>query len=103
MSGEGLHRDVLPWPIVASGEPSPYRNFDVGEPNNGLDNQDAGRMYPTGLWDDDFQGRLHPAIVEIPAAPSPFTIDWSTIDGGGGTLTGGTFTLSGTIGQHDAG
>jgi hypothetical protein len=31
------------------------------------------------------------------------TIPWYTIDGGGGTSTGGTFTLSGTIGQPDAG
>jgi len=30
-------------------------------------------------------------------------IKWSTIDGGGGTSVGGPFTLSGTIGQPDAG
>lgn len=33
----------------------------------------------------------------------PFTITWYTIDGGGGTSSGGSFTLSGTIGQPDAG
>lgn len=32
-----------------------------------------------------------------------FTLDWSTIDGGGGASTGGGFTLAGTIGQPDAG
>jgi hypothetical protein len=32
-----------------------------------------------------------------------FRIDWHTIDGGGGTSTGGVFTVSGTIGQPDAG
>lgn len=32
-----------------------------------------------------------------------YTIDWYTIDGGGGTSTGGGYTLSGTIGQPDAG
>ena len=32
-----------------------------------------------------------------------FAIDWFTIDGGGGTSTGGVFSLSGTIGQPDAG
>ncbi len=32
-----------------------------------------------------------------------YTLDWSTIDGGGGTSTGGVFTVSGTIGQPDAG
>ena len=33
----------------------------------------------------------------------PFTIDWFTIAGGGGTSSGGSYTLSGTIGQADAG
>ena len=37
------------------------------------------------------------------SASAQFSIDWYTIDGGGGTSTGGTFELSGTIGQHDAG
>ena len=32
-----------------------------------------------------------------------FSIDWFTIDGGGGTSTGGVYTVSGTIGQPDAG
>jgi hypothetical protein len=32
-----------------------------------------------------------------------YSIDWFTIDGGGGTSTGGVFTVSGTIGQPDAG
>ena len=32
-----------------------------------------------------------------------FAIDWFTIDGGGGTSTGGVFSVSGTIGQPDAG
>ncbi len=32
-----------------------------------------------------------------------YTIDWHTIDGGGGTSTGGVYSVSGTIGQPDAG
>ena len=32
-----------------------------------------------------------------------YSIDWSTIDGGGGTSTGGVYSVSGTIGQPDAG
>ncbi len=32
-----------------------------------------------------------------------YTIDWYKISGGGGTSTGGTYTVSGTIGQPDAG
>jgi hypothetical protein len=41
------------------------------------------------------------------AAGSPciaqLSIGWSTVDGGGGVSSGGVFTLSGTIGQPDAG
>ena len=36
------------------------------------------------------------------ALSQPFSIDWFTIDGGGGTSTGGVFAISGTIGQPDA-
>jgi hypothetical protein len=32
-----------------------------------------------------------------------FSINWSTIDGGGGISTSGGYSLSGTIGQPDAG
>lgn len=37
------------------------------------------------------------------AQAQPYTIPWWTIDGGGGNSTGGGYTLSGTIGQPDAG
>lgn len=32
----------------------------------------------------------------------PYVLEWSTIDGGGGTSSGGPYVLSGTIGQPDA-
>ena len=32
-----------------------------------------------------------------------YSINWSTIDAGGGTSTGGVYAVSGTIGQPDAG
>ena len=32
-----------------------------------------------------------------------YSIDWHTIDGGGGTSSGGPYQLTGTIGQADAG
>ena len=32
-----------------------------------------------------------------------YTIKWYTIDGGGGTSTGGAYSVQGTIGQPDAG
>jgi hypothetical protein len=31
-----------------------------------------------------------------------YSIDWFTIDGGGGTSTGGVYSVSGTMGQPDA-
>ena len=37
------------------------------------------------------------------AQAQSYSIDWFTIDGGGGTSSGGVYSLSGTIGQHDAG
>ena len=36
-------------------------------------------------------------------AHEPYSIDWYKIAGGGGTSTGGTYQVSGTIGQPDAG
>jgi len=37
------------------------------------------------------------------AALGQYSVDWSTIDGGGGTSTGGVYSVTGTIGQPDAG
>ena len=39
----------------------------------------------------------------LPALAQQYSIDWHKISGGGGTSTGGVYTVSGTIGQHDAG
>lgn len=49
-----------------------------------------------------------PAIDDSVSTPIPtgggaYDLTWHTIDGGGGTSTSGGFTLSGTIGQPDAG
>jgi len=44
------------------------------------------------------------AIVSLNAVRAQsYSIDWSTIDGGGGVSTGGVYQVSGTIGQPDAG
>jgi hypothetical protein len=43
-------------------------------------------------------------IFALPAlAHAQYSIDWSKIAGGGGTSTGGVYSVSGTIGQPDAG
>jgi len=39
----------------------------------------------------------------LDARAQSFSIDWFTIDGGGGTSTGGVYSVGGTIGQPDAG
>jgi len=41
--------------------------------------------------------------LAVPTMAQTYSIDWSTIDGGGGTSTGGVYSVSGTIGQSDAG
>jgi hypothetical protein len=40
--------------------------------------------------------------ASLALAGPQYTIPWSTIDGGGGTSSGGAYALSGTIGQPDA-
>ena len=42
-------------------------------------------------------------VLAEKASAQPFAISWFTIDGGGGTSAGGSYSLSGTIGQPDAG
>ncbi|GMU35759.1 MAG: thrombospondin type 3 repeat-containing protein [Planctomycetia bacterium] len=37
------------------------------------------------------------------AHAQPYDLSWHTLDGGGGQSTGGSYTLSGAVGQHDAG
>jgi len=39
----------------------------------------------------------------VTARSQSYSIDWYTIDGGGGTSTGGVYSVSGTIGQPDVG
>jgi hypothetical protein len=46
---------------------------------------------------------LSAMALALPAFAQTYSIDWSTIDGGGGTSTGGVYSVSGTIGQPDAG
>jgi hypothetical protein len=38
-----------------------------------------------------------------PVFGQSYSIDWNKVAGGGGTSTGGPYSVSGTIGQHDAG
>jgi hypothetical protein len=42
-------------------------------------------------------------IVSTALARSGYDLSWWTVDGGGGTASGGSYTLAGAIGQPDAG
>jgi hypothetical protein len=42
------------------------------------------------------------ALLVFGARAQDYSINWYTVDGGGGTSTGGVYTLSGTIGQPEA-
>lgn len=42
-------------------------------------------------------------LLRLPAFAQTFSLDWNTIDGGGGTSTGGVYSVSGSIGQPGAG
>ena len=43
------------------------------------------------------------AFSSVNSPAQSYSIDWFTIDGGGGTSAGGVYSISGTIGQPDAG
>jgi len=78
---ETAHAECLPAEESSSANETrknPYENKD--SPNN------DGRLVITG--------RL---------AAQSYSIDWFSIDSGSGTSTGGPFSMSGTIGQPDAG
>ena len=42
-------------------------------------------------------------LGSLVAHGQPYSIAWYTLDGGGGTSSGGTYSVTGTIGQPDAG
>jgi len=41
-------------------------------------------------------------LISTTALQAQYSLDWHTLDGGGATSAGGTYTLGGTIGQPDA-
>jgi len=44
-----------------------------------------------------------PSTFCLQASGQSYSIDWYKVAGGGGTSSGGVYSVSGTIGQHDAG
>jgi hypothetical protein len=48
-------------------------------------------------------GALLLAVAQITLHAQQFSIDWYKVSGGGGTSTGGVYSVSSTVGQQDAG
>ena len=44
-----------------------------------------------------------PSSLCLRAQGQQYSVDWFKVSGGGGTSTGGVYSVSGTVGQHDAG
>lgn len=80
--------------------------FQISNPANRsvADSARAGGLPHRGRW-----GRVFLlAFIFLPLAFSlrakaQYAIDWYKVSGGGGTSTNGSYALSGTIGQQDAG
>ena len=50
-----------------------------------------------------FFGLAGAILLATAASAQNYSIDWFTIAGGGGTSTGGVYSVTGTLGQPDAG
>jgi hypothetical protein len=66
----------------------------------------AARGTVSALW-ASLGPRVAAAVLPLVAfclcSYAQYSVDWSTVDGGGGRSTGGVYSVSGTIGQPDAG
>ena len=75
----------------------------------------AGSPVPAADWHDEgAHGVTRPtlnfwlvvcllvSVLRLPAFAQSYSIDWYKISGGGGTSTGATYQVTGTIGQVDA-
>ena len=56
-------------------------------------------LIASGSWRSDAPGAPRPAAPKPPG----YAVTWWTVDGGGGSSTSGTYALTGTMGQPDAG
>ena len=85
-SSEGL--DLMTRAVLSRISPSQLEQLRSGVPLGGI-------VLADGTTLDRF-------LLET-FGEATYHVPWSTIDGGGGSSTGGTFTVTGTIGQPDAG
>lgn len=76
------------------------------ECEDNMNNKSRTTGVPAGNLPAQFKaGRILVAVgvlLSAFAAWAQYSIDWFTVDGGGGTSTGGVYSVTGTIGQPDA-
>src|ERR1017187_10234850 len=82
--------------------------FDCGSPlpllncGKGSSLQSARGLAQSKTW-RIFGALLTFLVITISVRAQSYSVDWYKVSGGGGTSTGGGYSVSGTIGQHDAG
>ena len=86
--------------VLECGSPLPLSHgsgeMSAEQSARGLAQSKTWRFWPVAFC-------LLTSVLCLPALAQTYSIDWFTIDGGGGTSTGGVYSVSGTIGQPDAG
>jgi hypothetical protein len=86
--------------LECAGRVERRRRFGAGPEQSGVAPAGAGLPPQSKTWRLLFCFLLSTVCF---CAHAQYAIDWFTIDGGGGTSTGGVYSVSGTIGQPDAG
>jgi hypothetical protein len=81
------------------------RRSELRPDKYGLLEQDWGGNHQTlmNTFFKNILGFTGSLLLVSAASAQNYSIDWSVIGGGGGTCTAGVYSVSGTIGQHDAG
>ncbi len=74
-------------------------------PKSGEPSSSPGKICNLNCPIFNLQGLLLLALlfVATPSRAQSYSIDWSSLGGGGGTSTGGAYSVSGSVGQADAG
>ena len=101
MKTKGLRMEAVRWKTrsgLECGGPPPFSEGGARP----VAIKSAGGLTPSKTWRRLAAFWLLTSACCLPAF-AQYAIDWSTIDGGGGTSTGGVYSVSGTIGQPDAG
>ena len=89
-------------PLSDGGAGSPKAGIRPDEPSSPCESASGlGQSKTCRLW-------LALCLFLLPSAFclrawGQYSIDWSTVDGGGGTSTGGEYSVSGTLGQPESG